>query len=164
MTKCTSQQLLETVHKVTTMPNEHININCTQRILPIHQVYGVCVAAVRCVSLRSSVLRIINAKLTMLSAGLTPPHRLTFNNHYTSQDSIGFKVILSLSCSRAFCLARNASSRAFFVVALGFARCMLALVHFSDGARSIVKDIAPILSIEGCLLGQILSVSLITYN
>ena len=77
---------------------------------------GVGVAAVRCVSLCSLFLRILNAKLTMLCAWLTPPSpRLTFDKYNTSQDSIGFRVVLSLSCLRAFRLARNVSSRAFFV-------------------------------------------------
>ena len=50
---------------------------------------------------------------------VTPRRRLTINKYYISRDSIAFRVILSLSCPRAFRLARNGSSRAVFV-ACGF--------------------------------------------
>ena len=51
-----------------------------------------------------------------------------------------------------------------FVVASGFARCILSLANFSDSARSVVDVIASVLSIEEGLPRQISSVSLITYN
>ena len=73
MTKCTFQQLLETGHKVTTMPSGHIKLTSPNRFYGYTESIGVRVAAVRCVSIGALLLCVINAKLTMLSAGLTPP-------------------------------------------------------------------------------------------
>ena len=116
MTKCTFQQLLETGHKVTTMQSGHIKLTSPNRFYGYTESIGVRVAAVRCVSIGALLLRPINAKLTMLSAGLTPPPpRLTLNKYYTSQDGIAFRGLLSVSCLRALRLARSVSSRAFFV-------------------------------------------------
>ena len=83
------------------MQNGHIN---TQRILPIHQVYSVCVADVRRCSIGALLLRLMNAKLTMLFVRLSPPPS-TKNKYYISQDGIDFKDVLSLLCPRAssFC-------------------------------------------------------------
>lgn len=44
----------------------------------------------------------------------TPPC-LTIDKYNTSQDRIDFRVMLFLSCLRAFCLARSVWSRAFCV-------------------------------------------------
>ena len=73
MTKCTFQQLLETGHKVTTMPSGHIKLTSPNRFYGYTESIGVRVAAVRCVSIGALLLCVINTKLTMLSAGLTPP-------------------------------------------------------------------------------------------
>ena len=70
--RCTLQRLLETVRQVTTMQSRSLNINIVPPILQVHQGYGVRVAAACRVSLCSLLLRIINAKLTMLSAWLIP--------------------------------------------------------------------------------------------
>ena len=85
------------------MQNGHIN---TQRILPIHQVYSVCVAAARRCSIGALLSRLSNAKLTMLFVRLSPPPpHLTKNKYYISQDGIDFRDVLSLLCPRAssFC-------------------------------------------------------------
>ena len=108
------------------MQSRHININITQPKLPVHRVYGVCVDAARRVSICSLLLYVINLELTVLSAQLRPPPRLTIDKHNTSQDSIDFSVVLSLSCLHARCLAQSVSLRAVFV-ALGFSRCVLSL-------------------------------------
>ena len=108
------------------MQSGHININITQPKLPVHQIYGVCVDTGRRFFRCSLLLYVINLELTALSAQLTPPPRLTIDKYNTSQDSINFRVILSLSCLHALCLARSVSLRAVFV-ALGFSRCVLSL-------------------------------------
>ena len=76
MTKGTSQQLLETGHKVTTMQSGYIKLTSPNRFYGYTESIGVCVAAARRVSLCSLFLCVINAKLTMLSAWLTPPPAL----------------------------------------------------------------------------------------
>ncbi|MCY4553817.1 MAG: hypothetical protein OXC79_09105 [Candidatus Poribacteria bacterium] len=86
MTKCTSQQLLETGHKVTTMPSGHIKLTSPNRFYGYTESIGVRVAAVRRASLCSLLLRVINCELTMPSAWLTAP-RLTLNKHYTSHEA-----------------------------------------------------------------------------
>ena len=83
------------------MQSRSLNINIVPPILQVHQVYGVRVAAACRVSLRSLLLHIFNAKLTMLSAWLIPPPHLTLNKYNISQDSIDFKVVLSMLCLRA---------------------------------------------------------------
>lgn len=70
------------------MRNGHININCTQRILPIRQVYGVCVAAVHRCSICLLLPRIINAALNYANYTITPSIFLINNKCYVSQDSI----------------------------------------------------------------------------
>ena len=51
----------------------------------------------------------------MLSAGLTPPPRL-IDKYYISQDSIDFRVILSLSCLGVLCLTQSVSSYFFLLL------------------------------------------------
>ena len=109
------------------MQSGHTELTSPNRFYGYTESIGVCVAAARRVSLCSLLLRPINAELTVLSAGLTPPPRLTLNKYNTSQDSIDFRVVLSLSCLRAFRLVRIVSPRAFFG-ASGFVRCMLSLL------------------------------------
>ena len=108
------------------MQSRHININITQPQLPVHRVYGVRVDAARRFFRCSLLLYVINLELTVLSAWLTPPPRLTIDKYNTSQNSIDFSVVLSLSCLHALCLARSVSWRAVFV-ALGFSRYVLSL-------------------------------------
>ena len=55
------------------MQSRSLNINIVPPILQVRQFYGVRVAAARRVSIGSLLLRIINYKLTMLSAWLTAP-------------------------------------------------------------------------------------------
>ena len=107
------------------MQNGHVKLTSPNRFYGYTESIGVRVVAVRCVSIGSLLLRPINAKLTMLSAELTPL-RLTLNKYNTSQDGIDFSVVLSVSCLRALRLARSTSSRAFFV-AFGFSRCVLSI-------------------------------------
>ena len=110
------------------MPNGRIYTNIVQPNLLAHQIYDIRGDSVRCFSVYSLLPRIINAELTVLTAWLTPPPRLTNNKYYTSQDSIDFRVVLSLACLRAFHPARNVSARAIFV-ALGLPWCILFLPY-----------------------------------
>lgn len=112
------------------MQSRSLNINIVPPILQVHQGSGVRVAAACRASVCSLLFRIINDELTVLSAWLTPPPpRLTLNKYYISQDSIDFRVVLSMSCLRALRFARSTSSRAFFI-ALGSIRGMLSLPLF----------------------------------
>jgi hypothetical protein len=111
--------------KVTTMKSGHININIAKPILFVYRVYGVRVDGARRFFGCSLILCVINAELTVLTAWLTPP-RLTIDKYYTSQDSIDFSVVLSLSCLHALRLVRSVSLQAIFI-ALGFSRCVLSL-------------------------------------
>ncbi len=95
------------------MQNGHININCTQRILPIHQVYSACVAAVRRCSIGALLLRLINAKLTMLFVRLSPPH-LTNHNYYIFQDGIDFRDVQSEGLLRMLRQHSGARFASFF--------------------------------------------------
>ena len=151
MTKCTSQQLLETGHKVTTMPSGYIKLTSPNRFYGYTESIGVRVAAVRCVSLYSLLLRIINYKLIMPSAGLTPPPPLTLNKYNTSQDGIDFRVVLSLSCLRALRLARSTSSRAFFVAQPFKIRVICVL---RENPRFAAYSRAPLITADkgGCFL------------
>ena len=118
--------------KGTTMPNGRLRTNIVQPNLLAHQIYDIRGDSARCFSIYSLLSRIINAELTVLTAMLTPPPpRLTKNKYYTSQDSIDFRVVLSLVCLRAFRPARNVSARAIFV-ALGLPWCILFL-SYQDG-------------------------------
>ncbi len=101
------------------MQSRSLNINIVPPILQVHQVYGVCVAAACRVSLRSLLLHVFNAKLTMLFAWLIPPPRLTLNKYHISQDSIDFKVVLSMSI---YVMPARASSHTKHIVA-GFFCC-----------------------------------------
>lgn len=74
MTKWTSQRLPETVQKVMTMQSGHIKLTSPNGFYGYTESIG------------SSLLRIINLKLTVLFAWLMPS-QLTFNKHYISQDS-----------------------------------------------------------------------------
>ena len=97
------------------MQNGRIQMNIAQPNGRVHLSYDVRVAAARRFCACSLFSRPINAELTMLSAGLMPPPpRLIYHKFYISQDSIDFRVMLFLSCLRAFCLARSVSSRAFW--------------------------------------------------
>ena len=77
----------------------------------------------RCFCGCSLFSRILNAALTVRTAMLTPPPRLTKNKYYISQDSIAYRVILSLACLRALRFARSTSARAIFVGVSSFVRC-----------------------------------------
>ena len=125
VTECTSQRLFETVRKATTMQSGDIQLTSPNGFYGDTESIEVCVAAVRRVCICSLLLCVLNAKLTMLSVWLMP-HRLTLNKYYISQDSIDFKVVLSMSRLRAFRLERNVLSQAFFL-ALGLPRCILFL-------------------------------------
>lgn len=72
----------------------------------------------------SVMLYIIDLESTVLSAWLIPPHNLTIDKYYISQNSVAFKGVLSLSCLRAFRLARNIPSRAI-CIAFDFSQCVL---------------------------------------
>ena len=104
------------------MQSGHITLNIAKQLLRVHRVSGI-----RCVSGYRLTLCVINSELSLLSAGLVAPPRLTFSKYYPSQDSIDFSVFLSLSCLRAFRRIRIAASRAIFV-ASGFVRCILSLL------------------------------------
>ena len=97
------------------MQNRRINTNIAKTTFPAPQPNDVRVNAARRFSNCSLVSRIINAELIMLTAMLTPPPRLTSNKYYISQDSIAFRVALSLACLRALRLARSTPSQAIFV-------------------------------------------------
>ena len=106
--------------------SRHISATIAQTPFPAHQPNDVGADAARGFSGCSLLPRILNAELTVQSAWLTPPPRLTRNKYYISQDSIALRVLLSLACLRAFRLARSVPARAFFV-ALGFVWCLLYL-------------------------------------
>ena len=116
------------VHKVKAMPSGHITLTSPNEFYSYTESIGVCVAAVGRFRKSSLFLCSINAGLTMLSTRLTPSPRLTIDKYNTSQDSIDFRIVLFLSCLRAFCLAQSVSSRAFFIGPSGFVRCMLSLL------------------------------------
>ena len=99
------------------MQNGHVKMNIAQPNSRVHLSYGVRVAAARRFCGVSLFFCPINAELTMLSAGLmpSPPPLLISNKYYISQDSIDFRVMLFLSCLRAFCLVPGVSSRAFIL-------------------------------------------------
>ena len=105
------------------MQNRRISANIAQPNLRVHRVYGVGGNAARCISNCSLLPRIINARLTMLTAWLTPLPGLRNNKYYVSQDSIDFRIVLSLSCLRVF------RCRLFL-----FALCLL-LVHIIPTAN-----------------------------
>lgn len=111
------------------MRSGHIKLTSPNGFRGSTESIGVRVAAVRRVSLCALLPRIINAELNYANYTITPPPRLINNKYYISQDSIDFRVVLSLSCLRAFCLAQNVSSQAFWV-AFGSVRCMLSLPLF----------------------------------
>ena len=97
------------------MRSRYRNTNTTKSTLTAPHIEDVCGDSMHCCSGYSLLPCIINAELTVLTAILTPPPRLTINKYYFSQNSVAFKGVLSLSCPRAFRLARNGSSRAVFV-------------------------------------------------
>lgn len=79
------------------MQNRRIDMNIARLNLLAPQIYDIHVDSARCFSGYSLLLRILNAKLTVLTAMLTPFPRLTRNKYYASQDSnIDFRVVLSM--------------------------------------------------------------------
>ena len=102
------------------MPSGHIKLTSPNRFYGYTESIGVCVAAVRCVSLCSLLLCVINAKLTMLSAGLTPPPPLNIKQvlYFTRWYSLQGRAIFVMPARASSCTEQFVAG--FFSWRIGF--------------------------------------------